>query len=91
MPPTRIEDVLRFLGVDDPGWLYSLRKEGLFEQDLLDEVAAEELRIAHSLTRELGVNPAGVEVILHMRRRMLCLQGRMERSLRQLIEELDSP
>ena len=50
---------------------------------------AAELRVAASLIHDLGVNPAGVEVVLHMRRRMLALEDLMGRSLRQLLEELE--
>ncbi len=87
MPRTPIDEVLHFLGVEDSDWLRSLRAEGLFEEELLEESVAEELRVAHCLTRDLGVNPAGVDVILHMRRRLIFLQDRMETSLRRLLEE----
>jgi hypothetical protein len=83
----RIYEILRFLGVDDPELLAELRREGLFERDELAPDEAEELRVATLLMRELGVNPAGVEVILHMRRRLLVLQGRMSEALRELLEE----
>ena len=33
--------------------------------------------MAATLVRELGVNPAGVDIILHLRRRLLFLEGRM--------------
>ena len=39
-PRTRIEDVLRFLGVDDPDLLPQLRSEGLFERDELEPYEA---------------------------------------------------
>ena len=75
-PRTRIEEVLRFLGVDDPDLIPQLRSEGLFERDELEPYEAEELRVAALLVEELGVNPAGVEVALHLRRRLIVLQSR---------------
>ncbi len=85
----RADEVLAFLGIDDPTLLRALREEGLFEDDALGAEDAEELRVAACLVRELGVNVAGVEVILHMRRRLLVLQGRASESLRRLLDELD--
>jgi len=84
----RIEDVLKLLGLEQ-STLEQLRSEGLFEDSWLEPGAAEELRVAASLMQELGVNPAGVEVVLHLRRRMLVLEDLMERSLRRLLSELD--
>jgi hypothetical protein len=86
----RVREVLEFLGIDDPGLLEELRREGLFEDEWLEPDEAEELRVATELIRELGVNPAGVEVVLHLRRRLLALEDLMSRSLRRLLAELDS-
>jgi hypothetical protein len=86
---TTVKEVLLLLGIDDPALLDELRREGLFEEDFLGPESAEELRVAVALVRELGVNPAGVEVILHMRRRMLGFRELTERSLRRLLSELD--
>ena len=82
----RVEEVLRFLGVDDPELLHALRREGLFEADEVEPAEAEELRVATLLVRDLGVNAAGVEVALHLRRRLLTLQRRMS----VLLEEWES-
>ncbi|MDJ0848921.1 MAG: hypothetical protein QNK04_11125 [Myxococcota bacterium] len=87
---TRVQEVLEFLGIDDPTLLDELRREGLFEGETVEPEEAEELRVAACLMRELGVNPAGVEVVLHMRRRMRTLETRMSHSLRRLLAELDS-
>ena len=84
---TSIQEILRFLGVDDAELLSQLRREGLFEAEELSPEEAEELRMAATLIRELGVNPAGVDVILHMRRRLLFLEERMRETLRRLLEE----
>jgi len=84
---TRVEEVLRFLGVDDPDLLPQLRSEGLFERDELEPYEAEELRVAALLVEELGVNPAGVEVALHLRRRLLVLQSRLTQVMEQLADD----
>jgi hypothetical protein len=80
---------MRFLGLEDSPLLDELRREGLFEEEWIEPERAEELRVATSLMRELGVNPAGVDVALHMRRRMLVLEARMRRSLERILDELD--
>ena len=59
------------------------------EASRMKDLRGEELRVAASLIHDLGVNPAGVEVVLHMRRRLLALEDLMGRSLRQLLEELE--
>ena len=89
-PRTPIDEVLRFLGIDDPGFLAALRREGLFEDDTLEPEAAEELRVTVHLVQELGVNPAGVEVVLQLRRRLLVLEARTRESLRAIIDPSDS-
>jgi hypothetical protein len=86
---TTVKEVLHLLGIDDPQVIDELRREGLFEEDFLGPQGADELRVAVTLVRELGVNPAGVEVILHMRRRMLGFRQLTEQSLRRLLAELD--
>jgi hypothetical protein len=85
---TPIDEVLRFLGVDR-GFLEALRREGLFEEEELGPEDAEELRIATSLVQDLGVNPAGVEVVLHLRRRLFVLESRTRESLRRALGETD--
>lgn len=45
---------------------------------------ADDLRVARLLLEELGVNVEGVEVILHMRRRQIELQQRLDRILAAL-------
>ena len=86
-PRTRIEEVLRFLGVDDPDLIPQLRSEGLFERDELEPYEAEELRVAALLVEELGVTPAGVEVAHHLRRRLLVLQSRLTLGMEQQEED----
>jgi MerR family transcriptional regulator, heat shock protein HspR len=48
---------------------------------LYDEEAIRRLEIILTLTRDLGVNLAGVEVILHMREQMEKMQGEVDRLL----------
>ncbi len=83
----QVVEVLRFLHLDESGVLEELRSEGLFIEDELEPEAAEELRVAASLIRELGVNPAGVEVALHLRRRLACLEDRLRELLQHLADE----
>jgi len=85
----RIEEVLRFLGVDESEILQLLRAEGLFESDELSAVECEELRVAVHLVRELGVNAAGVQVVLRLRGRLIALQDRTQDALRQLLDDQD--
>jgi hypothetical protein len=84
MSRTAIAEMLRFLGVDDPDLLRLLRSEGLFEAEELEPFEAEELRVAVLWMRDLGVNAAGVDVALQLRRRLLALEGRLREALEQL-------
>ncbi|NNL85566.1 MAG: hypothetical protein HKP27_07940 [Myxococcales bacterium] len=73
----RIEEVLVYLDVSDRRtFLERLRAEGLFESDEIEPEEAEDLRLAQVLMDELGVNAAGVEVVLHLRKRLFALEGR---------------
>ena len=83
----RVVEILHFLEIEDAGLLEALRSEGLFVDDDLEPDAAEELRVAASLMRELGVNPAGVDVALHLRRRLAFLEARMRELLQHLADE----
>jgi len=81
----RTEEVVLYLG-RGRAVLERLRAEGLFESDELDPDEAEELRVASELMEELGVNPAGVGVALHLRRRLLALEARARAVARALAE-----
>ena len=83
----RIEEVLRQLGLGDGDLLESLRDEGLFPDDEISSTEAEDLRVAIVLMREMGVNAAGVEVILRLLSRLVTLQSRTEEALRLLLRE----
>src|SRR5215510_6181262 len=53
---------------------------------LYDDEALRRLEIILTLTRELGVNLAGVEVILNMKERMEAMQGEVDRLLQYVRE-----
>ncbi|MEM1177945.1 MAG: MerR family transcriptional regulator [Acidobacteriota bacterium] len=54
---------------------------------LYDDECLAQLEIVLTLTRELGVNLAGVEVILNMRDRMAAMQNEMDRVLEIVREQ----
>ena len=83
----RIEKILDELGLGDRELLENLRDEGLFPDDEISSSEAEDLRVAIVLMREMGVNAAGVEVILRLRSRLVTLQSRTEEALRLLLRE----
>ena len=56
---------------------------------LYSEEDVERLEMVLRLTRELGVNLAGVEVILSMREKMEQMQSEMDGTIRQLRNELE--
>jgi MerR family transcriptional regulator/heat shock protein HspR len=51
---------------------------------LYDEAALERLQTILSLTRDMGVNLAGVEIILRLREQLAELRGQLERVTREL-------
>lgn len=73
----RTLEVLHYLGVEEQRILAQLREEGLFVSDEIEPEEAHELRLAALLMEELGVNAAGVEVALHLRRRLFALEERV--------------
>jgi hypothetical protein len=85
----RTREVLVYLGVEEKTFLGPLREEGLFEREELEPEEADDLRIAVVLMAEMGVNPAGVEVALHLRRRLLALEERARHLARALAENDD--
>lgn len=73
----RTEEVLVFLGTREHAPFFQrLRGEGLFENEELEPGEADELRLARVLMEELDVNAAGVDVALHLRRRLFALEAR---------------
>ena len=82
----RTEEVLVYLGVSERSvFLERLRAEGLFEAEEIEPEEADDLRVAQLLMEELGVNAAGVEVALHLRKRLLALEERT-RALAEVLE-----
>jgi MerR family transcriptional regulator/heat shock protein HspR len=79
-----------------PQTLRLYEKEGLItprrtkKQRLYSENDVERLNFILQLTRELGVNKAGVDIILRMRRRMEVMQEEMEEMMGLLEEEMRS-
>lgn len=67
------------------GLLRPARTEG--NTRLYDADTIERLEIILTLTRDLGVNLAGVEVILHMKERMTKMQGDVHNVLSVLRDE----
>jgi MerR family transcriptional regulator, heat shock protein HspR len=69
------------------GLLRPARTEG--NTRLYDSDTIERLEIILTLTRHLGVNLAGVEVILHMKQRMEKMHGEVQKMLGVFREELE--
>ena len=70
------------------GLLRPARTEG--RTRLYDADTIERLEIILTLTRDLGVNLAGVEVILHMKERMERMQGDVQNLFSVLREEVQT-
>jgi MerR family transcriptional regulator, heat shock protein HspR len=90
----KLQDVCATLRIDSD-LLNSLVAEGLIEvkHTLEDDVVisfedAERLRVGAMLLREMEVNLAGVEIILHMREELVAMQQQFHQILETLAEEL---
>jgi MerR family transcriptional regulator/heat shock protein HspR len=80
-----------------PQTLRAYEREGLLRPARTDgntrlysEEDLERITLILRLTKELGVNLAGVEVILNMRERMRDLQGRVDEMLQQLLQRMET-
>ena len=80
-----------------PQTLRMYEREGLLKPSrtegntrLYSDRDLERLAFILNLTRDLGVNLAGVEIILNMRRKMESMQSEMDRFITRLKEELQS-
>jgi len=79
-----------------PQTLRLYEKEGLItprrtrKQRLYSEEDIEKLNFILQLTRELGVNKAGVDIILRMRHRMEVMHQEMEEMMEHLEDEMRS-
>ncbi|MGE5301338.1 MAG: MerR family transcriptional regulator [Acidobacteriota bacterium] len=77
-----------------PQTLRLYEKEGLInprrtrKQRLYSDSDVERLNLILQLTRELGVNKAGVDIILRMRRRLEVMQKEMEEMMGFLEDEI---
>lgn len=77
-----------------PQTLRLYEREGLInprrtrKQRLYSENDVERLNLILQLTRELGVNKAGVDIILRMRRRLEVMQKEMEEMMGFLEDEI---
>lgn len=90
----RLQEVQVQLAVDD-AFLRQVCDEGLVEiKHTVDDEAvisvddAERLRVITVLMREMDVNLAGAEVILHLREDVSAMQRQFDEILRTLVEEL---
>lgn len=80
-----------------PQTLRMYEREGLLQPArtrgntrLYDADTIERLEIILALTRDLGVNLAGVEVILHMKERMEKMQGEVQNLLSLVRDEVEA-
>ncbi len=90
----RFEDALLQLQID-AAFVESLAAEELIEikhsaenELVLSAADVDRIRVAILLTRELDVNIAGVEVIVHMREAMLEMQRQFGDVLEAVVEEV---
>ncbi|MBN2124221.1 MAG: hypothetical protein JW821_08005 [Deltaproteobacteria bacterium] len=91
---TRTE-VVEFFQVDD-GFLSSLEEEELLCPVCREDVSTrvfplqelEKLRLAKALVEEMGVNLAGVEIILRMREMMFSMRKQFDEILEDLAQNL---
>jgi len=65
-----------------------IRPKRTKKQRLYSEKDVEQLNFILQLTRELGVNRAGVDIIIRMRHRMEVLQNEMEEMMGLLEDEM---
>jgi MerR family transcriptional regulator/heat shock protein HspR len=80
-----------------PQTLRAYEREGLLRPARTDgntrlysEDDLERIELILRLTKDLGVNLAGVEVILNMRERMGEMQGRMNEMLQEVLRRMES-
>jgi len=90
----RVEEVCVRLAIDDT-FLREVCAEGLVEvkhtvdeEPVLSAEDAERLRLITVLMREMDVNLAGAEVILHMHEDLCAMRRQFDEILRTLVDEL---
>ncbi len=95
-PLYMISVVAQMFGVH-PQTLRAYEREGLLRPSRTDgntrlysEEDLERIELILRLTKDLGVNLAGVEVILNMRERMGEMQGRMNEMLQEVLRRMET-
>jgi MerR family transcriptional regulator/heat shock protein HspR len=90
----KLREVCIQLKIDEE-LLSTLSREGLVDvkntsedEPVVSAADAERLRVIVLLMKEMDVNLAGVEVILHMREDMFSMHRQFDEILRTLVEEL---
>ncbi len=91
----KVREVCVQLSLDD-ATVRQLVEEGLVEirrptsgdDEVLSADDAERLRVISVLMRDMDVNLAGVEVILHMRDELMSLRRQFDHVMQTLVEEL---
>ena len=90
----RVQEVCLQLGIDE-NLLREVCEEGLVQvkhtaddEGVISVDDAERLRVIAVLMREMDVNLAGAEVILHMREDLQAMQRQFDEILHGLVEEL---
>jgi MerR family transcriptional regulator/heat shock protein HspR len=90
----RLQEVCVKFAIDDT-LLHDVCAEGLVEvkqttgeEPVVSAEDAERLRLITVLMREMDVNLAGAEVILHMREDAVAMQRQFDEIVRTLVEEL---
>lgn len=68
--------------------LVTLRQPPEADEAVVSAADAERMRVIALLIREMDVNLAGVEVILHMREEQLAMRRQFDEVLRDLVGEL---
>jgi MerR family transcriptional regulator/heat shock protein HspR len=91
----RVREVCLQLEIDDQtlsAWvdegLVDLRPAPMADEPLVSAEDADRMRLIALLMREMDVNLAGVEVILHMREEFLAMQRQFDEVLHALVGEL---
>jgi MerR family transcriptional regulator, heat shock protein HspR len=90
----KLREVCLRLNIDE-AMRRMLSEEGLLEvkhtlddEEVVSPQEAERLRLIATLMRELDVNLAGVEVILHMHEELCAVQRQFDEVLQTLVDEL---
>jgi MerR family transcriptional regulator/heat shock protein HspR len=94
MEEIRIEELCQILNVNKT-FIEEIEREGLVSLECREEgikvcsqKEARKIRLIHTLINELGVNLAGVEVILHMREKIIEMRRQFDQILEQLALEI---